>query len=589
MQSSRGVTQLEKNTERLWAALRPFANWVIFVFLRYIRRPAREGGVLYKLLLHLDEGHLRVPGQRKEVRPLQETEPRQALLDQLLPLVGGEANVASTTRRGSRISMTLKDESLADPAALAALPFAATVSLRNGRLRLELTEQAYETRKKENLLMASKYDGLARIIVQNVGGKSNIVSLTHCMTRLRFKLQDESKANTDVLKETDGIVTVIQSGGQYMVVIGQQVADVYDAVCTVGHITPGGAVDDNGNAIGSADAPKEKQSLFNAFVSIITTVFAPCLGVLAATGIVKGFISLFVAIGVLSNTSGTYNILYSLGDSFFYFMPMLLAYTASKKFGLPELEGMTIGAALLYPYLSTTSGMDISNLFGIPVVMPASGNYTSSVLPIVCAIAFAAWFEKKYKKFIPDSCKLFFVPLITCGVTFILTLWIIGPITSLLGDGLGIALNAIANFNGILLGAVVGGLWQILVMFGLHWATVPLMLNDLATKGYSNALTPSARLPVWLPLMPMLPPRKSACWLARLWAPSTPLWPMPISRSRSTAAPSAPWSPTPLSLCCIRTRSMLPITSLPLPTPRPLPMPLRCAALPMPLPAALPI
>ena len=304
--------------------------------------------------------------------------------------------------------------------------------------------------------MASKYDGLARIIIQNVGGKSNIVSLTHCMTRLRFKLQDESKANTDVLKETDGIVTVIQSGGQYMVVIGQQVADVYDAVCTVGHITPGGAVDDNGNATGSAEAPKEKQGLFNAFVSIVTTVFAPCLGVLAATGIVKGFISLFVAIGVLSSTSATYNILYSLGDSFFYFMPMLLAYTASKKFGLPELEGMTIGAALLYPYLSTTSGMDISNLFGIPVVMPASGNYTSSVLPIICAIAFAAWFEKKYKKFIPDSCKLFFVPLITCGVTFILTLWIIGPITSLLGDGLGIALNAIANFNGILLGAVVG-------------------------------------------------------------------------------------------------------------------------------------
>ena len=434
-----------------------------------------------------------MPGQRKEVRPLQETEPRQALLDQLLPLVGGEANVVSTTRRGSRISMTLKDESLADPAALTALPFAASVSLRNGRLRLELTEQAYETRKKENLLMASKYDGLARIIVQNVGGKSNIVSLTHCVTRLRFKLQDESKANTDVLKETDGIVTVIQSGGQYMVVIGQQVADVYDAVCTVGHITPGGAVDDNGNAIGnaigSADAPKEKQSLFNAFVSIVTTVFAPCLGVLAATGIVKGFISLFVAIGVLSSTSGTYNILYSLGDSFFYFMPILLAYTASKKFGLPEMEGMVIGAGLLYPYLSTASGMDISNLFGIPVVMPASGNYTSSVLPIVCAIAFAAWFEKKYKKFIPDSCKLFFVPLITCGVTFILTLWIIGPITSLLGDGLGIALNAIANFNGILMGAVMGGLWQILVMFGLHWATVPLMLNDLATKGYSNVLT----------------------------------------------------------------------------------------------------
>lgn len=410
-------------------------------------------------------------------------------LQQLLPLLGGETNVVSVTRRGSRLSITLKDESLADTAALTALPFAASVSLHNGRLRLELTDSAYEEFKKENCLMASKYDGLARIIIQNVGGKENIVSLTHCMTRLRFKLKDESKANTDILKETDGVVTVIQSGGQYMVVIGQQVADVYDAVCSVGHIQPGGAVDDDGNAVDSGDAPKEKTNIFNAFVGIVTSVFTPCLGVLAATGIIKGILALFVAVGVLSNTSGTYNILYSLGDSFFYFMPILLAYTASKKFGLPEMEGMVIGAGLLYPYMLNASAMDISNIFGIPVILPSSGNYSSSVIPIICSIAFAAWFEKKYKKFIPDSCKLFFVPLITCGVTFCLTLWVIGPIASLLSDALGIFFNAIANFSGILLGAAVGALWQILVMFGLHWALVPLMLNDMATNGCSTFLT----------------------------------------------------------------------------------------------------
>lgn len=420
---------------------------------------------------------------------MQEPGNPKELLETLYPLVGGEANVANAARRGAKLSLMLKDESLADCQALAALPFAAAVSVHNGRLHLELTAQAYEERKKENRLMASKYDGLARIIVQNVGGKENIVSLTHCMTRLRFKLKDESKAQTEVLKETDGVVTVIQSGGQYMVVIGQQVADVYDAVCAVGHITPGGAVDDDGNAVDEGDKPKEKQSPFNAFVSIVTSVFAPVLGVLAATGIVKGFISLFVAIGVLSSTSGTYNILYSLGDSFFYFMPILLAYTASKKFGLPELEGLTLGAALLYPYLSTSSGYDITNLFGIPVAMPSSGSYASSVIPIICSIAFAAWFEKKYKKFIPDSCKLFFVPLITIGVTFCLTLWIIGPIASLLGDALGAFFNMLADLNGILLGAVVGGLWQVLVMFGLHWSLVPMMLNDLAVKGYSTALT----------------------------------------------------------------------------------------------------
>ena len=411
------------------------------------------------------------------------------LLAPVYPLAGGGENIAALTRRGNRISATLKDESLADTAALAALPFVAAVSLQNGRLRLELTEQAYQESKKENLLMASKYDGLARIIIQNVGGKSNIISVTHCMTRLRFKLKDESQANTDILKETDGIVTVIQSGGQYMVVIGQQVADVYDAVCAVGHITPGGAVDDNGNAVEEADKPKEKMNPFNAFVSIVTSVFTPCLGVLAATGIIKGILALFVAIGVLNSASGTYNVLYSLGDSFFYFMPMLLAYTASKKFGLPELEGMVIGAGLLYPYMSASSGMDVSNVFGIPVILPSSGSYASSVIPIICSIAFAAWFEKKYKKFIPDSCKLFFVPLITCGVTFVLTLWVIGPVASLLSDALGIFFNTIASVSGILLGALVGALWQVLVMFGLHWALVPLMLNDMATNGCSTFLT----------------------------------------------------------------------------------------------------
>ncbi len=409
-------------------------------------------------------------------------------LQQLLPLLGGETNVVSVTRRGSRLSITLKDESLADTAALTALPFAASVSLHNGRLRLELTDSAYEEFKKENCLMASKYDGLARIIIQNVGGKENIVSLTHCMTRLRFKLKDESKANTDILKETDGVVTVIQSGGQYMVVIGQQVADVYDAVCSVGHIQPGGAVDDAGNAVDSGDAPKEKTNIFNAFVGIVTSVFTPCLGVLAATGIIKGILALFVAVGVLSNTSGTYNILYSLGDSFFYYMPILLGYTAAKKFGLPEMEGMLLGAGMLYPNLLSASTAAHDSLFGIPIIMPASGDYSSSMIPIICAVAFAAWFEKKFKDHIPSTIKSFAVPLITCGVTFCLTLWVIGPITSFAADLLSSFFTWLASVSGLLFGLLVGGLWQVLVMFGLHWALVPMMMNNLTVAGQDAIL-----------------------------------------------------------------------------------------------------
>lgn len=508
MQSSRGVTQLEKNTERLWAALRPFANWVIFVFLRYIRRPAREGGVLYKLLLHLDEGHLRVPGQRKEVRPLQETEPRQALLDQLLPLVGGEANVASTTRRGSRISMTLKDESLADPAALAALPFAATVSLRNGRLRLELTEQAYETRKKENLLMASKYDGLARIIVQNVGGKSNIVSLTHCITRLRFKLQDESKANKEVLESTDGVIKVMQAGGQYQVVIGNQVNDVYDAVLEVGHLNAAGAVDEDGNSVDDGGSESGgKKSPVSMLIDVISGTLQPTLGVLAATGIIKGLLALFDFIGLIPSTSGTYQVWYAMADGFFYFLPIILGYTAAKKFKMNEFIGMAIGIALCYPNMvNSTAGEVLGTVFsgtafemsyyqtflGIPVIMPASG-YTSSVVPIILAVAIAAPLERWLKKVIPDVIKLFVVPFATLVIMVPLTYLVIGPIASILCSILSLIFNAIYSIpviGGIIGGILIGAFWQVLVIFGLHWGLVPLAMINYGLLGYDTILSP---------------------------------------------------------------------------------------------------
>lgn len=332
--------------------------------------------------------------------------------------------------------------------------------------------------------MASKYDGLARIIIQNVGGKSNIVSLTHCVTRLRFKLKDESKANTDILKETDGVVTVIQSGGQYMVVIGNHVPDVYDTVISVGHLESIAAAprgDDD-------DGPKEKMGPFDAFVNIVTSVFTPFLPVLTACGIIKGFLALFVALGVLKDTSSTYNFLYSLGDAAFYFLPVILAYTAAKRFKLPEMEGLIIGAALIYPYVLNGSGYDVSTLFGIPVSMPPSGDYTSSVMPAIVAVAFAAWFEKKFKKYIPDVVKMFAVPLITCMVTVCLTFLIIGPITSLASSGLGSIFASVANFSPLLLGLATGGFWMVLVMFGLHWALVPLALNELMTLGHATML-----------------------------------------------------------------------------------------------------
>ncbi len=327
--------------------------------------------------------------------------------------------------------------------------------------------------------MASKYDGLARIIIQNVGGKDNIESITHCVTRLRFKLKDEGKANTDILKETDGIVTVIQSGGQYMVVIGNHVPQVFDAVISVGHLESKSALAGGGEESSSG----EKQSPFNAFISIVTSVFTPFLGVLSACGIVKGLLALLTAVGVLAGDSSTYNFLYSLGDAAFYFLPPILGLTAAKKFKLPEIEGLLLGLALVYPYL-TGGDYNISSLFGIPVAMPPSGNYTSSVIPIILSVAFAAWFENKcVKKIVPDTIKLFAVPLITLTVTYCLTLFIIGPVASGIANVLGLFFNTLNEISPVVVGAVVGFFWQILVMFGLHWSLVPIALSNMATMG----------------------------------------------------------------------------------------------------------
>lgn len=336
--------------------------------------------------------------------------------------------------------------------------------------------------------MASKYDGLARIIIQNVGGKSNIAGLTHCVTRLRFKLKDESKAQTEILKETDGIVTVIQSGGQYMVVIGNQVPDVFDAVVSVGHlesIAQGG-----GDAAADDDGPKEKQNLFNAFVGIVTAVFTPCLAVLSACGILKGFLSLFTYFGLMSDTSGTYMILYALADSFFYFMPVLLGYTAAKKFKLPEMEGLIIGLSLVYPTLTSASlaSVEVFKFAVFPVIMPAAGDYTSSVIPVICSVAFAAFLESKIRDHIPDVVKTFVVPLITLGVTIPLTFLVIGPIASGAAGLIGTLCTAIANVSNLLLGAFIGFFWQILVMFGLHWAMIPIAMNNMSTIGYDIVL-----------------------------------------------------------------------------------------------------
>lgn len=342
------------------------------------------------------------------------------------------------------------------------------------------------------------YDSLSKKIIKLVGGKDNVKSVVHCATRLRFKLKDEKKANTEELKDTDGVVTVVQSGGQYQVVIGNEVADVYDHLIKIGGFPDGGTVPDD---YGEDD---EKTSLLDKFIDLISGIFAPALGSLAATGMIKGLATILLTTGVVTKTSGTYIILYAIGDAFFYFLPIILGLSAAKKFGVDQFIGLSIGAALVYPTIvalnpTAVTGKPLFTLFAntalsspihitflkIPVIMM---NYTSSVIPIIVAMWIASKVEGYLKKVIPTFVKTFLVPFFTLIVVVPLTLLVVGPITSWISDALAAGASGLYNFSPILTGILIGGLWQVLVIFGLHWGLVPLAMLNIQTLHYDPIL-----------------------------------------------------------------------------------------------------
>jgi len=327
-----------------------------------------------------------------------------------------------------------------------------------------------------------KYEKLAKDIIKNVGGKENVNSLTHCITRLRFKLKDESKANTEVLKNMDGIVTVVKSGGQYQVVIGNHVPDVYEDVSAVG-----------GFATASDDDSNEKMNAFNKFIDTVSGVFTPILGVLAATGMIKGFNALFIALHILNATDGTYQLLNATGDCLFNFFPIFLGYTAANKFKANKFIGMAIGAALVYPSLAGLTvppAQPLYTLFagtiiespvyitflGIPVILMS---YTSSVIPIILATYVGAKIERGFKKVTPDVVKAFLVPFCTLLVIVPLTFIVIGPIATWAGKLLGALTLSIYNLSPVVAGLFMGAFWQVFVIFGLHWGFIPIAINNL--------------------------------------------------------------------------------------------------------------
>jgi PTS system beta-glucosides-specific IIC component len=339
-----------------------------------------------------------------------------------------------------------------------------------------------------------KYHDLAEKIIANVGGKENINSVTHCITRLRFKLKDEGKANEDVLKNMDGVVTIMKSGGQFQVVIGNHVPLVYADVLEVAGIT-GEATEEDA----------EKGNIFNRLIDLISGCFQPFLGALTACGMLKGFNALFLYLKLYEAGSGTDLFLTAAGDCIFYFMPVAIGLTAARKFKVADFTGIAIGMAMVYPTIQASAlgtGKPIMTLFantilespvfikvfGLPII---ANNYTSSVVPVILVIWFASIIQRLAKRIIPEMVQTFLVPMFTILISVFFGFLIIGPIITFLTNILGSGFTALYEFSPILMSVTVGFFWQVLVIFGLHWSLIPLAMINLSTLGFDTILAAS--------------------------------------------------------------------------------------------------
>lgn len=347
--------------------------------------------------------------------------------------------------------------------------------------------------------MAKDYTQLCQDILENVGGKGNIISVTHCITRLRFKLKDVDKANTEVIEKLPGVIKVMNANGQYHVVVGNKVEDVYEQFIKISGVSAGGAVaaDDDGDG--------EKKTIASIAIDLISGIFAPILGPFCAAGIMKGILACVTQFVPEFANDGAYTVLYTVADGLFYFLPVILAFTAAKKFKMNEFTGVGIGLALVYPTMVALTGGEVlgsidlgffgtfswyATFLGIPIIMPASG-YTSSVIPVLLMVWFGSVVEHWTKKWMPASVKMFLTPLLVMTVSVVLGYLIIGPIATLITNILSSIFQLIFGLPvvGSVVGSVlVGAFWMCLVIFGFHWSLVPIGIVNLTTIGHDFIL-----------------------------------------------------------------------------------------------------
>lgn len=325
------------------------------------------------------------------------------------------------------------------------------------------------------------YENTAKKILQRVGGKDNVINLVHCMTRLRFTLKDESIVDDEAVKKTKGVMGIMKKGGQYQIIIGNDVGNVFNELNKFGNFS---------NEVKEVPAKSnEKKNIFTMLMDTISGIMAPVIPAIIGAAMIKVLLTLLPMIGVLSTNGQTYQLLSVIGDGAFFFMPVLIAISASKKFGTNMYYAASIALIMLHPNLITLmntahdAGQTVKFLKYIPVTY---ASYSYSVIPIILAVYSLRYVERFVDKITPVVTKNFLKPMLVVLIEVPIALIILGPLGAICGNGLSTVVYAIHDKLGFIAIGLVAGVYPFVVMAGMHHAFTPIKLGMIATTGYEN-------------------------------------------------------------------------------------------------------
>ncbi|MBL1226128.1 beta-glucoside-specific PTS transporter subunit IIABC [Enterococcus sp. BWR-S5] len=306
------------------------------------------------------------------------------------------------------------------------------------------------------------YTESAKKIFELVGGESNIRSVTHCMTRLRFVLKNEGTVDDEAVKAVSGVMGVMKKGGQYQIIMGNDVANYYKELTKLGNF--------NNTEI----EPEEKKNLFESFVDVISSCMSPLIPAMLGGGMIKVLLIILPLMGILDEASKSYAVLSFFGDAPFYFMPMMLAYTAAQKFKVTPMLAVTVGGIMLHPnFVSLVAEGEPLNIFGLPITL---ASYGSSVIPILIMVWLMKYIEAFFDKIIPTVMKSFMKPLFIIVISGIIALVVVGPLGTFAGEGLSAGIIWIQSKAGWLALGLMAAFMPLIVMTGMHWAFAPIFL-----------------------------------------------------------------------------------------------------------------